>query len=136
MEGNAESKVEPEDASRTLVVAMKVESEDEVQAEEVVVVVVEEVTNADGEEVVVVVEEEEAVLPIVIEVNRKPVTMDVRRATGSQIKAAAIAQGVQIEMDFLLAVRRHGRTDPVRDGQEVVLHQGECFVANAADDNS
>ena len=125
--------MEPEDASRTLVVAMKVEGEDEVQAEEVVVV---EVTNADGEEVVVVVEEEETILPIVIEVNRKPVTMDVRRATGSQIKAAAIAQGVQIEMDFLLAVRRHGRTDPVRDGQEVVLHQGECFVVNAADDNS
>jgi hypothetical protein len=94
--------------------------------------------DGEGSEAVAVVDEGETeeTLPIVIEVNRRSISMGVRRATGSEIKAAAIAQGVQIEMDFLLAVRRHGRTDPVKDKQEVRLHQGECFVANAADDNS
>jgi Multiubiquitin len=96
-----------------------------------------EVIEPDGVDVVMVVDEEHREpLPVVIEVNRKPVSMDARRATGEQIKSSAIAQGVEIHLDFVLAVRRDGRTDPVRNDQEVRLHRGECFVANAADDNS
>ena len=132
-----DEKIDPAetDSERSVVeVDVDISDEDRDGPSEKIVV---EVKDGDSGEVDVIVDEEELeTLPIVIEVNRKPVSMDVRRATGSEIKSAAIAQGVQIEMDFLLAVRRHGRTDPIKDKQEVRLHQGECFVANAADDNS
>src|ERR1700722_17354347 len=128
-----DEKIDPAetDSERSVVeVDVDISDEDRDGPSEKIVV---EVKDGDSGEVDVIVDEEELeTLPIVIEVNRKPVSMDVRRATGSEIKSAAIAQGVQIEMDFLLAVRRHGRTDPIKDKQEVRLHQGECFVANAA----
>jgi hypothetical protein len=104
----------------------------EARPDEVVI----EVRNGPDEETIVVVEEVPEKLPILIEVNRKPVVMNQHRATGLQIKEAAIAQGVQIEANFSLAIRHHGRTEPVRDNQEIQLHEGESFVANAADDNS
>jgi hypothetical protein len=111
---------------------VEIVAHDHGRTEEIAVVV----EAGDLREVVAVVEEEVEALPILIEVNRKRVRMEVLRARGLEIKAAAIAQGVQIELDFLLAIRRHGRTDPVKDAEEVRLHQYECFVANAADDNS
>ena len=74
-----------------------------------------------------------------IEVNFKPVRMTVHRATGLQIKEAAIAQGVKIEANYQLARlddRDSDRSVEVKNDEEVNLHDGECFVATAPDVNS
>lgn len=81
--------------------------------------------------------DERHVEQIPITVNFKPVTMDQRQATGLQIKEAAIAQGVNIKLDFVLFHDRgHGRRDPIRDQEPVELHRGEKFEAVPGDDNS
>ena len=78
-----------------------------------------------------------AASPTSIVVNFNPVTMPTRRATGLEIKQAAIAQGVNIKADFLLfRDEGNGRRDPVRDDVPVALHDGEKFEAVDGDDNS
>jgi Multiubiquitin len=70
-------------------------------------------------------------------VNKKSVEMDTKRATGLQIKQAAIAQGVQIEPDFqLFRLLGGGQRKLIGDTDEIELHQGEEFAATAGDDNS
>lgn len=71
-----------------------------------------------------------------ITVNKKEVRMDVHRATGLQIKEAAIAQGVQIELDFQLALVHGHERRIIGDADTVELHKHEKFVATASDDNS
>jgi Multiubiquitin len=72
-----------------------------------------------------------------ITVNTKPVSIEGPKATGLQIKEAAIAQGVQIGLDFILYQELGGgRTKPVGDGDTVTVHQGLAFTAIANDDNS
>jgi len=58
-------------------------------------------------------------------------------ATGLQIKEAAIAQGVPIEVDFQLSeiVGEH-ETKIVDNADEVKLHKGLRFTCVADDDNS
>lgn len=74
---------------------------------------------------------------ITITVNFKPVTLPTRRATGLEIKQAAIAQGVNIQLDFVLfRDKGHGRRDPIRDDETVELHRGDKFEAVPGDDNS
>ena len=47
---------------------------------------------------------------VTVEVNNKPVTLTEKRVTGIEIKEAAIAQDVQIELDFILVREaEHGR---------------------------
>ena len=72
----------------------------------------------------------------VIQVNTQNVTMQQPKATGAEIKAAAIAQGVAIEPEFVLSVKHGDRYDIVGDDDEVTLHKGLDFIATAADDNS
>lgn len=72
----------------------------------------------------------------VIQVNTQDVKMQQRKATGAEIKAAAIAQGVTIEPGFVLSVQHGDRYDIVGDDDEVTLHKGLDFIATAADDNS
>ncbi len=75
---------------------------------------------------------------VTVTVNEQPVTLPKHRETGLEIKQAAIAQGVQIELDFILVEEAHdgqeakviGDTDPV----EVNKHTK--FTANDGDDNS
>lgn len=72
-------------------------------------------------------------------VNNNPVQWPKRdrRATGLEIKAAAIAAGVEIELDFLLSVKnRRGIFDPVGDDEVVKLDDCETFRAVGSDDNS
>ncbi len=72
-----------------------------------------------------------------IQVNGKQVRMNERHATGLQIKEAAIAQGVNIALDFVLSEElgnHHARV--VRDDETVTLHPHQEFVATAPDDNS
>lgn len=72
----------------------------------------------------------------VIRVNTQNVTMRQHKATGLDIKTAAIAQGMAIEPDFVLSVQHGDRYNIVGDDDEVTLRKGLDFIATAADDNS
>jgi Multiubiquitin len=72
-----------------------------------------------------------------IHVNEKPVHLKGHHHTGLQIKEAAIAQQVKIQLDFLLyLVRHHHPNKPVGDDEEVELTHESRFHAIADDDNS
>jgi hypothetical protein len=74
---------------------------------------------------------------IVIFVNEKPVTVEKERMTGLAIKQAAIAQGVQIQLDFVLSIELGGgRTELIGDGDTVKVKKGDRFLAIPNDDNS
>lgn len=72
-----------------------------------------------------------------VTVNYKPVEFKNRKVTGLEIKETAIAQGVGIELDFVLFLKLGpkqrkviGDTDPVR------LREDQKFEAIPHDDNS
>ena len=72
-----------------------------------------------------------------IHVNEKPVQMRGHRHTGDEIKRAAIAQQVKIQLDFLLyLVRPHEYNKLVGDDEEVTVTDHSRFHAIADDDNS
>ena len=75
---------------------------------------------------------------VVVEVNTRPVTLTRHRVTGLETKRAAIAQGVEIEEDFLLTIEasrgRPART--VDDDEEITVTQHSVFTANDGDDDS
>jgi len=72
-----------------------------------------------------------------IHVNERPVHMVGRRHDGLQIKQAAIAQHVKIELDFLLYLERHHEPNKqIEDGEEVTITDESRFHAIADDDNS
>ena len=74
---------------------------------------------------------------ITIFVNEKPVTVEKERMTGFAIKQAAIAQGVQIQADFVLSIERGGgRTELIGDTDTVKVKKGDRFLAIPNDDNS
>ena len=57
--------------------------------------------------------------------------------TGLEIKQAAIAQGVPIQLDFVLSEELpNGRTHVVRDHDVVTVNKHSRFVAIPNDDNS
>jgi hypothetical protein len=72
-----------------------------------------------------------------ITVNNKAVEIDGPRVTGLQIKEAAIAQGVNIQVSFQLSeeLGNHQRRI-VGDSDVVAVHKGSRFFAVAGDDNS
>ncbi len=72
-----------------------------------------------------------------IVVNNRPVQVAGPKATGLEIKEAAIAQGVQIDASFQLSekVGEH-KTKVIDNADTVTLHEGAVFVAIADDDNS
>ncbi len=73
---------------------------------------------------------------VTVKVNNSDVTFSDRHATGSDIKATAIVQGVQIEQTFNLFEIKGGRLKPVADNDRVSLHPNQEFTAVAPDDNS
>jgi len=74
---------------------------------------------------------------ITIKVNNNPVSITKGRHTGAEIKQAAIAQGVQIQMDFLLSlIRENGGEDMIGDADVVKVKDGMRFTAVADDDAS
>lgn len=73
---------------------------------------------------------------VVIQVNTRDVTMPDRTATGAEVKAAAIAQGVAIQPTFVLSVKHGNRYDVIGDNDEIKLHKGLDFIATDTDDNS
>lgn len=72
-----------------------------------------------------------------IHVNEKPVQMVGHHHTGLEIKKAAIAQHVKIEIDFLLyLVRPHQPNQPIGDNESITITRESHFHAIADDDNS
>jgi hypothetical protein len=69
--------------------------------------------------------------------NDKPVKIERGEHTGLEIKQAAIAQGVQIQVDFVLSLeKRQGETQIIGDRDPVKVKKGQHYVAIADDDNS
>lgn len=74
---------------------------------------------------------------VTVSVNEQPVKLSGRTATGAQIKAAAIAQGVHIQQNFVLQEELpNGTSRIVGDNDEVHLREHLRFTALAPDDNS
>lgn len=74
---------------------------------------------------------------IEIEVNFKPVKMFKEKVTGLEIKEAAIQQGVNIKVDFVLFEDLgNGQRRVVGDSDVVQIHEKEKFEAIPHDDNS
>lgn len=72
-----------------------------------------------------------------IHVNERPVQLKGHHHTGLQIKEAAIAQHVKIQLDFLLYLLRHHQPNkPIADDEEVTVTHESRFHAIADDDNS
>jgi len=72
-----------------------------------------------------------------ITVNEMPVKIEGHSATGAQIKAAAIAQGVLIKPNFVLQEELpNGTSRIVGDADSVHLRDHLRFTAIAPDDNS
>ena len=71
-----------------------------------------------------------------VTVNNRPVVLTERRMTGLEIKHAAIAQGVAIEVGFQLSVKHGHRFEVVGDTDPVTIREGQEFIAVATDDNS
>lgn len=73
----------------------------------------------------------------VVTVNEQPVKLNGEKATGAQIKAAAIAQGVHIQQNFVLQEELpNGTSKIIGDNDEVHLREHLRFTAIAPDDNS
>lgn len=74
---------------------------------------------------------------VVITVNRHPVEVPRPKATGLQIKLAAIAAGLAIQIDFVLSlVRPNGDAEVIGDGDQITVNKNTTCVALAPDDNS
>jgi hypothetical protein len=74
---------------------------------------------------------------VVVTVNEQPVKLDGNTATGAEIKAAAIAQGVHIQPNFVLQEELpNGTSRIVGDQDKVHLREHLRFTAIAPDDNS
>ena len=74
---------------------------------------------------------------VVIEVNSRDVTLLGKDATGLQIKEAAIAQGVSIQLNFVLQQELpNGSSEVIGDTDSVHLRPHLKFTAIAPDDNS
>ncbi len=75
---------------------------------------------------------------VTVKVNTKPVTLPAHRVTGRQVKEAAIAQGVEIDIDFLLTLEASGGK-PARtidDDETITVTRHSEFTANDGDDDS
>ena len=74
---------------------------------------------------------------VTIEVNDHKVEMPAGPATGLEIKEAAIKQGVNIQLNFVLQVQLpNGSSKVIGNGDKVPLTEYLSFTAIAADDNS
>ena len=72
-----------------------------------------------------------------VTVNDKPVVLEGAKQTGASVKKAAIEQDVNIKEDFVLSIELGGgKTQLVGDNEEIVVHEGERFLALENDDNS
>jgi hypothetical protein len=74
---------------------------------------------------------------ITVLVNEKPVQFEQRKIAGRLLKETAIAQGIQIQPDFVLyEVKGQGKLKSIGDDDEVTLNDNDKYRAVAPDDNS
>lgn len=75
---------------------------------------------------------------VTVKVNTKPVVLPDNQVTGLQVKQAAIAQGIEIELDFLLTLEAHGGhpAETIDDNEPVKVNKHSEFTANDVDDDS
>jgi len=74
---------------------------------------------------------------VTVTVNEQPVQLEGKTATGAQIKAAAIVQGVIIQQNFVLQEELpNGTSRVIGDNDVVHLRPHLRFTAIAPDDNS
>jgi Multiubiquitin len=73
-----------------------------------------------------------------VRVNNKKVDLPSADVTGLQIKEAAIEQGVEIELDFILTLEPHDGEEARTIGDEEPIHVEKHwhFSANDGDDDS
>lgn len=72
-----------------------------------------------------------------VTVNGQFVVLTSRKVTGLQIKEAAVAAGVPIQLDFVLSeVRPSGEQKIIPDDREIIVKSGDEFWAIPGDDNS
>jgi Multiubiquitin len=72
-----------------------------------------------------------------VTVNGQFVVLASRKVTGLQVKEAAIAAGVPIQLDFVLSeVRPSGEQKIIPDDREITVKSGDEFWAIPGDDNS
>lgn len=72
-----------------------------------------------------------------VTVNDQFVVLKSREVTGLQVKEAAIAAGVPIQLDFVLSeVRPSGEQKIIPDDREIAVKNGDEFWAIPGDDNS
>jgi hypothetical protein len=75
---------------------------------------------------------------VTVTVNNKPVTLPRHRVTGLEVKEAAIDQGVEIKLDFILTLEAHDG-EPARtidNDAFVTVTRESAFTANDGDDDS
>lgn len=68
--------------------------------------------------------------------NRLTISMPKGKHTGAEIKAFAIAAGIEIQADFILAIKKGKKFKDVADDDDVNVSEGDEFSATAGDDNS
>ena len=74
---------------------------------------------------------------LTVTVNEQPVELNGKSSTGTQIKVAAIAQGVLIQQNFVLQEELpNGTSRVIGDSDPVHLRPHLRFTAIAPDDNS
>lgn len=75
---------------------------------------------------------------VTVQVNRHEVVLSDHRVTGIEIKRAAIAQGVNIQEDFLLTLEPQGGKPAriVSDEETITVTHKSVFTANDGDDDS
>jgi hypothetical protein len=74
---------------------------------------------------------------VTVLVNEKPVALDGKKQTGLSIKEAAIAQGIPIQLDFILSIELGGgKTKLIGDDDRIEVHPHDRFLAIPNDDNS
>lgn len=70
-------------------------------------------------------------------VNEQTVSIERKSHTAGSIKQAAIEQGVEIDLDFVLSVvKESNETQIIAEEDVVEIEEGCYFVAVAGDDNS
>lgn len=68
--------------------------------------------------------------------NTHTVKLPDKKTTGLEIKEASIAQGVPIQLGFVLFRLTGHQQHPVRDDDQITVHDGEEFRCVDNDDNS
>jgi Multiubiquitin len=75
---------------------------------------------------------------VTVTVNNKPVALPRHRVTGLEVKEAAIDQGVEIQLDFILTLEAHDG-EPARTVDNdafVTVTRDSAFTANDGDDDA